>query len=247
MLNKFIANLVNLSVTVALLSMSISTYAGNNFNDEINALMKPWANSDAPGAAIAVRIDGQSVFERGYGLANLEYEVPMRSDTPTQVGSISKQFTAFAVLQLIDAGELEFDTNIQTLLPEMKKPPRPILVRHLLDHVSGLRDESTLASMAGWREDDAIVQEQIFNLVAQQEGVNFLPGAEFQYNNSNFLLLAMIVERVSGRSFSDFTQEHIFRPLGMKKSWFADDRFAVIKGQAYSYYRTQNGLSLIHI
>lgn len=246
---KYFIRLLKANIAALLLSITLPVLASNHdlvldtatTIKKIDALMAPWADSNAPGAAVAVRKNGSLIFDKGYGLANLEYDAPMKSDTPSQVGSVSKQFTAFAALLLVDAGKISLDTNIRDVLPEMKNLPQPVLVRHLLDHVSGLRDESTLASMAGWHQDDALIQDQVFALVAQQQGVNFKPDVEYQYNNSNYLLLALIIERVTGQPFSDFMQERIFTPLEMNNSWFADDRFDVVKGRAYSYHPSQSG------
>lgn len=247
MIIKYTLSSFRTSMTILTLLLSAtaatSSAAANNVTDKINALMHPWSEMNAPGAAIAVRLDAELVFEKGYGLANLEYETSMTADTPILVGSLSKQFTAFAALLLVASGDLSLDADVRELLPEMNHLEHQILVRHLLNHMSGLRDESSLALMAGWQEDDVVKQDIIFKLVAQQQNLNFTPEAEYQYNNSNFLLLAEIVARVSGQSFSDFTQENIFEPLSMENTQFAADRFNVIKGRAYSYYKTPLGFS----
>jgi len=243
MIFKNIINSCKIFATLLSLLTCGTTLASNTLSDDINELMRPWSKIDAPGVAIAVRLDGQLVFENGYGLANLEYSVPMTADTPIQVGSISKQFTAFAALILIASGELSLDADIRTLLPEMNDVGHPVLVRHLLNHMSGLRDESSLAMMAGWQEDDTMQQDQIVKLVSQQKGLNFAPQTEYQYNNSNFLLLAEIVERVSGQPFSDYTREKLFQPLSMDNTYFISDRLSIIEGGADSYYATRSGFS----
>lgn len=236
-----------IAFNLALLASVAASSDSKSINEKIDAIMLPWSELDAPGAAIVVRKGGKTLVSKGYGLANLEYTVPMTDVTPIKIASLSKQFTAFSALILVSSGDLSLDTSIQELFPEIQGLSQPILVRHLLDHTSGLRDESSLSLMAGWQEGDVEQQDQFFELVTQQRGLNFSPGSEFQYNNTNYLLLAKIVERVSGQNFADFTRENIFEPLSMTRTWFADNRSKIVKGRAYSYYPTESGFSKVQM
>ena len=194
--------------------------------------------------ALAVIRDGEIVYEQGYGLANLEYDIPVTASTVFHVASVSKQFTALAIHLLAHAGQLSLDDDIRTYLPEVPEFGHKITVRHLLHHTSGLRDQWELLVMAGWRMDDVITLDQIMKLVRRQQELNFAPGDEYLYSNTGFTLLAEIVARVSGQSFRQFTHERIFQPLQMASTHFHDDHQEIVKNRAYSYspdYRRRRG------
>ncbi len=188
-----------------------------------------------PGAAIAVVQNGEIVFKKGYGSANMEYDIPVTSTTVFHVASVSKQFTVFSLLLLADEGKLSLDDDIRTYIPEVPDFGERITLRHLATHTSGMRDQWDLLAMAGWRFDDVITKEHILKLVSKQKELNFKPGEEYLYCNTGFTLLAEVVARVSGKSFADFTQQEIFQPLKMEHSLFYDDHERIVKNRAYSY------------
>lgn len=190
---------------------------------------------DGPGAAIAVMHNGAIVYKQGYGLAHLEYDIPIAPSTIFHVASVSKQFTAFAVTMLAEQGKLSLDDAIQKHLPELPDFGVPITIRHLIHHTSGLRDQWQLLAMAGWRLDDVITRDQIMRMVRRQKELNFAPGDENLYCNTGYTLLAETVERVSGQSFREWTQTHIFEPLNMADTHFHDDHQMIVKNRAYSY------------
>jgi CubicO group peptidase (beta-lactamase class C family) len=190
---------------------------------------------NSPGAAIAIAKNGSIVYMNGYGLANLEYDIPITPQTIFHVASVSKQFTAFAITMLADQGKLSLDDAIQKYLPEVPDFGKKITIRHLIYHISGLRDQWELLAMAGWRLDDVITKEQILKMVKHQQDLNFNPGDEFLYCNTGYTLLAEIVERVSGMPFREFAQLNIFKPLGMTLTHFHDDHEMVVKNRSYSY------------
>lgn len=191
--------------------------------------------TETPGVAIAVVQDGQVVFSKGYGTANLEYDVPVSSSTIFHVASVSKQFTAFAIYLLAGQGKLSLEDDIRQYLPELPDFGATIRIRHLLSHTSGLRDQWALLTLAGWRMDDVITTGQILQLMNRQQELNFEPGTRFLYCNTGYTLLACIVEKISGRSFAAFTREQLFEPLGMNSSQFYDDHEKLVKGRADSY------------
>jgi CubicO group peptidase (beta-lactamase class C family) len=190
---------------------------------------------NSPGAAVAIIKDGSIVYENGYVMANLEYDVPITPQTIFHVASVSKQFTAFAIAILADQGKLSLDDDIRKYLPTIPDFGKKITIRHMIHHTSGLRDQWELLAMAGWRLDDVITKDHILEMISHQKELNFTPGDEYLYCNTGYTLLAEIVEKVSGISFREFTQSNIFEPLGMKLTHFHDDHEMVVKNRAYSY------------
>jgi CubicO group peptidase (beta-lactamase class C family) len=157
------------------------------------------------------------------------------------VASISKQFTAFSILLLAAEGQLSIDHSVREYLPELSDFGHTITIKHLLHHTSGLREQSVLREMAGWRHDDITTQTQAFKLLTMQNDLNFEPGETFEYSNSGYFLLAQVVAKVSGQSFSAFTKSRIFEPLGMHSSAFPTDYQTVIQNKAYSYRVSKDG------
>jgi CubicO group peptidase (beta-lactamase class C family) len=213
---------------------------GQTKEKRIDQIMSLWDTKDSPGASIAVVQNDQIVFSKGYGLANLEYDIPIETNSIFHIASISKQVTAFAILLLEEEGKLSMDDDVRSYLPEVPDFGTPITLRHLANHTSGLRDQWNLLVMAGWRMDDVITTEQVMKLVAKQKDLNFQPGEEFLYCNTGFTLLAEIVKRVSGMSFAEFTQQRIFSPLKMENTLFYDDHQKLVKNRVYSYYKDGN-------
>lgn len=202
---------------------------------QIDELFAAWSQGETPGATLAVIQDGKIIHKKAYGYANLEYDIPNDPTTVFHVASISKQFTVFAIMLLEAEGKLNLDDDIRKYVPELPDYGNKITLRHLAQHTSGLRDQWSLLTMAGWRIDDVITTDQIMKLVCNQKNVNFLPGEEFNYCNTGFTLLSEVVARVTDQSFAEFTQERIFTPLGMDRSLFYDDHEKLVKNRAYSY------------
>lgn len=207
------------------------------------AIIEPWVSTDAPGISVAVSIDGEVVFARGAGMANLEHELALTPESVFQVASVSKQFTAFATLLLVSEGEIGLAEDIRSYIPELAPAPQTITVRHLLDHTGGLREQGTLTAMAGWLDDDIRTREQVLEMITRQRGVNFDAGAEIEYSNTGYILLAEIVARVSKVSFEEFATSRIFEPLGMADTRFIASRNTLIPGRAASYYPSEDGFS----
>ncbi|MEZ5427311.1 MAG: serine hydrolase [Pyrinomonadaceae bacterium] len=208
---------------------------------QVDQLFTAWDSRETPGAAVALVRDGRIIYKKGYGMANLEYDVPITPSTVFHIASVSKQFTAFAVLLLAKEGKLSLDDDVRKYIPEVPDFGKTITLRHLAHHTSGLRDQWNLLGMAGWRFDDVITKEHILKMVARQKELNFDPGEEYLYCNTGFTLLAEVVARVSGRSFAEFTEERIFKPLKMNNTLFYDDHEKIVKNRAYSYYGSGSG------
>jgi CubicO group peptidase (beta-lactamase class C family) len=211
---------------------------------KVDELFAQWDKPDSPGASVIVVKDGQVVYKRGYGIANLEYDVAITPSTVFHVASVSKQFTAFAIAMLAGQGKLSLDDDIRKHLPELADFGKTITIRHLIHHTSGLRDQWELLAIGGWRLDDVITRDHIMKMVRHQKELNFEPGQEFLYSNTGYTLMAEIVERVTGESFREFTDKAIFKPLGMTSTHFHDDHQRVVKNRAYSYSPIRGGYRL---
>lgn len=207
----------------------------------IDQIMSKWDTDDSPGASVAIVHNGAIVFSKGYGISNMEYGIPIDTESIFHTASISKQFTAFAIMLLAEENKLSLDDDIREYIPEVPDFGETITLRHLANHTSGIRDQWSLLVMAGWRMDDVITTEHILKLVSQQKELNFKPGEQFLYSNTGFTLLAEVVSRVSGMSFSTFAKQRIFEPLHMKNSLFYDDHERLVKNRVYSYVENSSG------
>ncbi len=201
----------------------------------VDDLFAEWDGDDRPGATVAVVHQGEIILERGYGQANIEYDIPNEPSTVFHIASVSKQFTVFAILLLEEQGKLSLDDDIRKYLPEVPDFGHTITLRHLASHTSGMRDQWNLLVMAGWRFDDVITKEHVLTLVKQQRELNFEPGQEYFYCNTGFTLLAEVVARISGMSFAEYADRHIFQPLHMRHTLFYDNHQKIVKNRAYSY------------
>jgi CubicO group peptidase (beta-lactamase class C family) len=228
----------NYSVELKRISVKAHT-----LSKKVDQYLARWDSETSPGLAIAVSKGGKLFHSKGFGLANLEYAMPINSSTVFDVASISKQFTAFSILLLAEEGKLSIDDEVRKYLPELHNFEHKITLQHLLHHTSGLCQENILRLLAGWREDDITTPEMAFKLITMQNELNFVPGEKFEYSNSGYFLLAQVVSRVSWQSFAAFTKERIFTPLAMDSSAFPSDYRTVIKNKAYSYRLSADGFS----
>ena len=196
----------------------------------------------APGCAAAVSLNGEVVFEKAFGLADLEHNVPNTTQTIFESGSVAKQFTAAALVLLQQDGKLSIDDPVRKYIPELPDYGSPLTIRHLLNHTSGLRDWGTVMSLTGaGRGDRVITQDLALDVITHQRALDFKPGSEYSYSNSGYNLAAIIVERVSKQKFPAFVEEHLFKPLGMKNSSWRDDYQRIVPGRAQAYSRQGNG------
>ena len=203
-------------------------------NQRIDAMFSRFTPA-TPGCALGVIQDGVFVYRRGYGLASLELGVPLTSASVFYMGSVSKQFTAAAVVLAAEQGKLSLDDNIRRYIPELPDYGAPITLRQMLHHTSGLRDIFQLLFLAGRDPADIHPTDELMDLVTRQKSLDFQPGAEYSYSNTNFFLAGQVIRRVTGQSFSAFTEANIFRPLGMTHTHFHDDRTAIVPGRVAGY------------
>lgn len=195
----------------------------------------------APGCAAAVSLNGEVVFEKAFGLADLEHDVPNTTQTIFESGSVAKQFTAAALVLLHQDGKLNLDDPVRKYIPELPDYGSPLTIRHLLNHTAGLRDWGTVLSLTGvGRGDRVISQDLALDVITHQRALDFTPGSEYSYSNSGYNLAAIIVERVSKQKFPAFVEERLFKPLDMKHSSWRDDYQRVVPGRAQAYSRQGN-------
>ena len=209
----------------------------------VDAVFARWTAS-SPGCAAGVSVDGRIVLERGYGMADLERDVANKAETIFEAGSVSKQFTAAAVLLLARDGKLSLDDPVRKYVPELPDygPGRTITIRHMLTHTSGLRDWGEVAGLAGWPRGRRVhTHAHVLDIVSRQKDVNFTPGTNWSYSNTGYNLAAIIVSRVSGKSFADFSRDRIFQPLGMTHTSWRDDYTRIVKQRAIAYEPSTDG------
>lgn len=204
---------------------------------EIDAVMSPVYTSDGPGAALIVRRGDTTVFRKGYGLANIELAVPIEPDMAFRIGSVTKQFTAVAILMLADEGKVDLSADVTTYLPSFPSHGRRITVEHLLTHTSGVKSYTNLPEWLGlWRKDLAV--QEILDLSREKEP-EFEPGQRWRYNNTGFVALGAIVEKASGKSYEAFLQERIFTPLRMASTGY-DHTERLIPRRVSGYQKAMN-------
>jgi CubicO group peptidase (beta-lactamase class C family) len=209
---------------------------------KVDRVFERWNRSDTPGCVVGIAVDGKPVLVKAYGMANLEYGIRLRPDTVFESGSVAKQFTAAAIALLCQDGKLSLDDPVRKHVPEVPDFGKPILIRHLLNHTSGLRSQWGLMSLAG-RPTGLIVHtvDEILELVSRMKELNFEPGTEYLYCNTGYTLLGVVVARVSGLSLDAFCRERLFGPLGMTRTQWRDDYREIVADRATAYGRREDG------
>ena len=207
----------------------------------IDSVYASYSAPDAPGCAVGVFQNGRIVLEKGYGSANIEYDVPITGQTPFIMGSVSKQFTAAAIALLVEQGKIKLDDDVHEYVPELPDFGKRITIDHLVHHTSGLRDFWSLVEAAGMRSDDGYTVDDIVQIASRQRHLNFDPGAEYNYSNTGYVLLGVVVQRVTGETLRQFADHQIFKPLGMRISHFHDDHNQPVKGRALAYSPAAGG------
>ena len=227
---------------IIIIASACSGGQNNNHEKEIDTLVSEMVKPEGAGLSVAVAKEGKILFSKGYGFANVEYDIPNGPSTIFHVASVSKQFTAFAIVLLHDQGKLSIDDDVRKYIPELADFGHKITIKQLIHHTSGLRDQWNLLALAGWRLDDVITRDQVLRLMSHQKELNFRPGEEFSYCNTGYTLMAEIVSRVTGKSFSEWCTANIFQPLDMENTFFYDDHEKIVKNRAYSYNESPTGL-----
>jgi CubicO group peptidase (beta-lactamase class C family) len=207
----------------------------------VDSLFAPYASRKTPGCAVGVTRDGALVYAKGYGSADLDQGRAISPDTRFYIASLSKQFTAMAMLLLEQDGRLSLDDTIRKWVPEVPSFGKPITLRELMHHTSGIRDYFTLLAVSGWASDGELTERQFLDLIGRQKSLNFSPGDEFLYSNTGYALLSIVVRRASGKTLRAFAAERIFTPLGMTHTEFRDDHREVIPNAALGYQASDDG------
>jgi len=216
---------------------------------QVDAMFAPWRKETTPGAAVLVIREGRIVLKRTYGMADREAKTPITANSAFQLASVSKQFTAMAIMILIDRGKLHYDDTLAQFFPSFARLANPITIRHLLNHTSGLREydytletEAKRATTSSTSRSNPTAEDALRSLEREQN-LRFAPGTQYEYNSSNYLVLALIVERVTGERFADFLKKNIFDRLGMRDSSVLDERHIQPRRKVVSYRSTKGGYS----
>ena len=207
----------------------------------VDAIFSKWTSA-TPGCAVGVSVGGKPELMKAYGMADLEHDVPNTPDTVFESGSVAKQFTAMAIMLLVEDGRLSLDDLVRKHIPEVPDYGVPLTIRHMLTHTSGLRDWGSIAGIAGApRTSREYTHAHVLDIVSRQKSLNFSPGTQWSYSNTGFNLAAIIVDRVSGMPFAEFSRRRIFEPLGMTATKWRDNHQQIVKGRAIAYATAPGG------
>ncbi|MBE0661001.1 MAG: serine hydrolase [Bacteroidales bacterium] len=215
------------------------TKENQQLSNAIDKILEEDYKADGPGVAVLVAKNGNILYHKGIGMANLELGVPMQADMIFRIGSITKQFTAVAILQLMEQGKLSLEDEITKFIPDYPTHDHKITIHHLLTHTSGI------ASYTGMKDWTPEVMKKDFTPLEmidffKDQPIDFEPGEEWRYNNSGYFLLGYIIEKVSGQTYEDYVSKHLFEPAGMVNSLYGNDR-NILKNRAYGYQQGEHG------
>lgn len=248
--------LCRLWMTIALLAVLISLLCqptnsqqaptSSRLSAQVDRLFSAWDKSDSPGCALSVMKSGDIIYKRGYGMADLDHDLPITPSSVFHAASLSKQFTAMAIMLLVNQGKLSLDDEVRKYIPQLPDFGTPLTIRHLLQHTSGLRDQWSLLVMSGYRWwEEVIKDEDVLDLVSRMKSLNYRPGDQYLYGNTGYTLAGWIVKKVSGQTLREFCDLNIFKPLGMTSTLFRDDHAIIVKRQAYGYRQVSNNVFLL--
>ncbi len=198
-------------------------------------------SGEVPGAVVGVMKGGELIFSKAYGKANLTHDIDFALDMPTNIGSVTKQFTAMAILLLEKDGKVSLEDDVRKHVPELPDLGPEVKIKHLLNHTNGYREVYNLMPIAGWYGEDRLLRSEIINVLQRQTALQAAPGELYNYNNSAYILAAEIVERISGTNFPDFLRERIFQPLDMSNSYIRGNASKIIPRSTQGYTYGTNG------
>lgn len=227
--------------SIPFLLLLLTTVVFAQTEADIDQLFSDFNSTDRPGLAAVIIHKGQVVYKKGFGSEHLDYESPVTPDTKFQLAGLSKHFTAFAIFLLEEQGQLSFDDDIRTHIPELPTYGKVVTIQHLLSQSSGLHGYWPLRPLSGLNYADVFTHEQAMKLIASQKTLNFDPGTDYSYTNTGQTILAEIIERVSGQSFSSYAKESLFDPLGMTNTLFKGRFDQYIPNTAHSYEAVEEG------
>lgn len=232
-----------LCIVLALMVARSFGQAGSILEKTTDSILKVWDTPDKPGMAVGILKNGETLYLKGFGLANLETHTPITTDTKFHLDELSKQFTVLAFLLLEEQGKIVLEENIATYIPELPEYAKNIKLKHVLNHCTGLWDYSITRALIGDRPNDVFTHAEALNLIAAQPEPSFVPGTRFSSRTSDteITLMTAIIEKASGQTLADFTANFIFKPLGMDNTMFSDDYEMMIPNLAESYQATETG------
>ncbi len=227
---------VPIAVTLALMPATAHGQRSADAIPRVDAVFAQWNATTAPGCTVAASENGRTLLERAYGMADLEHDSRNTPGTIIEAGSVSKQFTSAAIVLLALDGKLSLEDDVRKYVPEVPDYGKTITIRHMMTHTSGLRDWGSVAGITGWpRGRRAHTHADVLDIVSRQSALNFEPGHEYSYSNTGYNLLAVIVDRVSGMPFAEFSKQRLFQPAGMTDTQWRDDFTRIVKGRAVGY------------
>jgi len=221
---------------------TVPAWAADDSAARVDAIFAPWSGGASPGCAIGVAKNGKPVMQRAYGLADVELDVRATPASVYEAGSTSKQFAAAALLMLERDGKLSLNDDVRKYIPELPDYGKTIQLRHMVSHISGLRDWGSIAALEGWpRNSRTAGNDHVLEMARRQKGLNFAPGDYYLYSNTNFNLMAIVVQRVSGQTLAEFGRKRMFEPLGMTHTQWRDDHARLVPGRAKAYGKNADG------
>ena len=238
---KRIPNYLKTTIFFLFIVAATGNTVAQNFEKQIDEMLEAQYKPDIPGATALIAKDGKVIYRKAFGLANLELNVPMKPENVFEIGSITKQFTAVSILMLIEQNKLSLDDEITAFITDYPTNGKSITVHHLLNHTSGIKSYTDMASFRELARTDMTPTELID--VFKNEPMDFDPGEDWHYNNSGYILLGYIIEKVSGDSYADFIQKNIFDQLGMKHSYYGS-KSKLIPNRAAGYQPTETGYKI---
>ncbi|MGA8437943.1 MAG: serine hydrolase domain-containing protein [Candidatus Sulfotelmatobacter sp.] len=225
--------------------VELSASGGDPDQPAVDKLFAAYNKATSPGCSLGVIRDGNFIYRKAYGMGSLELGVPLSPESVFYMASVSKQFTAAAVVLAAEQGFLSLDDDVRKYIPELPDYGHVITLRQMLHHTSGLRDFETLVYLSGHQISDPHSKDEMIQLVARQKGLNNIPGDEWIYSNTNYFLLGEVVRSATKRSLAEFSAESIFKPLGMEHTRFYDDHTLVVPGRVPAYEPGSDGKFLV--
>jgi CubicO group peptidase (beta-lactamase class C family) len=242
---RSLARSLVLLVALGIAGADVRAQAPSDAVARIDRIFESFDSARSPGCAVGVARNGETVLERAWGMAELEHRVANAPGTIFEAGSVSKQFTAAAVVLLALEGTLSLDDDVRRWVPEVPDYGERITLRHMITHTSGLRDWGSVAGISGWgRSNRTHDHDHVLDIISRQSALNFPPGQQYSYSNSGYNLLAVVVERASGRSFADFSRERLFEPLGLHDTQWRDDYRRIVPGRSGAYSPAGDGFRI---
>lgn len=223
-----------LLLVITVLSLNSQSIVSAQNLTKIDSLLQEKYPDNAPGATFLISKNGSVIYKKAFGLANLELNVPMKTNNVFKIGSLTKQFTAISILMLIEKGKLNLDDEITKFIPDYPTNGNKITIHHLLTHTSGIKNYTKIKGLKAIAQKD-LTPLELINF-SKNESIDFVPGEKYKYNNSGYVILGYIIEKVTGQSYADFVEERIFKKLEMTSSQYASQR-EVIQNRVSGYQK----------